>query len=360
MEKNESTDIEKLISIRVIQEDAETIMSLLQSERSPVFLLAVMPYYALFVKACQEFFDNDYIPENVSSQIASIRNYIKSSGDRFSKIKSRIEEVDFEQNEQFKNQLKYAFLKNWNVHWNMGTYWTDDRHIIGNTQMIADYLGINNSFDRTENDRQYDLALKISSFVSSIQSGFSKVLTPPKIFRPKKGVTINWFYDLNTNTELLLFNNNYPKEINIFLLDLLCSMNFVKYILRPLLVRNNWLLRIEYITTYYTFRGLQRIRNQRFSVGKDLINIDLLADIIDLKPEVFNSRFRNCMMHYGLENREVIKDEYLELPFYGIVESCFPDTDYNSYLHKLNELSNRLIEYLESVFNSSDIKLQRL
>lgn len=41
--------LEKMISIRLIQADAEAISTLMQNEKDPIFCMAVMPYYALFI-----------------------------------------------------------------------------------------------------------------------------------------------------------------------------------------------------------------------------------------------------------------------------------------------------------------------
>ena len=51
---SELAEVERLISILVMQEDAETIYSLIQTERNPIFSMEIIPYYALFVQSCQE------------------------------------------------------------------------------------------------------------------------------------------------------------------------------------------------------------------------------------------------------------------------------------------------------------------
>ena len=49
------TEYERLISIRIMQEDAENIYSLLKTEQDSVFGMEIIPYYALFVQSCQEY-----------------------------------------------------------------------------------------------------------------------------------------------------------------------------------------------------------------------------------------------------------------------------------------------------------------
>lgn len=40
------SELERLISIRIIQEDAETIFALLSSEQDSIFAMEIIPYYA--------------------------------------------------------------------------------------------------------------------------------------------------------------------------------------------------------------------------------------------------------------------------------------------------------------------------
>ena len=42
-------NLEKMITVRIMQEDAETIFSLMKTERDPIFAMEIIPYYALFI-----------------------------------------------------------------------------------------------------------------------------------------------------------------------------------------------------------------------------------------------------------------------------------------------------------------------
>lgn len=42
-------NLEKMITVRIMQEDAETIFSLMKTERDPIFVMEIIPYYALFI-----------------------------------------------------------------------------------------------------------------------------------------------------------------------------------------------------------------------------------------------------------------------------------------------------------------------
>ena len=265
------------------------------------------------------------------------------------------------QDEQYRAQLRFDFMKSWNIHLNLGTYWTEDNHVVGNTQMLADFLEIDDIFNQKTGELQYELGSQMGAFVASIRDGFSQVIDPPEVKRLRIGVSIDYFYDLNTNKNDELFVDNSSKVLNLFFLNLVCNMNFVKHILRPLFDDSNmWLFRVEYIVTYYTYRAIQRLKNYCDN------NIDLCIDFggftetFGLAKVLFQSKFRNCMMHYGLENQEVISIENIQKPFYGIVETCYNGMDYYSFLDTLRRLSDKMIDFLEKRFNIEKITLQRL
>lgn len=355
------SELERLISIRIIQEDAETIFALLSSEQNSIFAMEIIPYYALFVQSCQEYMGENFLPKEIALSIKDIRNHIKAYSESFGKSKRQVASIDQEQDTNFKSQLRFSFLKSWNIHLNLGTYWTEDHHIVGNTQQLAAFIDAKDLSNPEVGKKQYDLGYHIGTFVSSVRSGLSASLGQSAVARTANAITIKNYYDINTNKHNILFIDNTSKERNLFYLHLLCNMNFVKHILRPLFSDGNtWVFRVEYIVAYYTFRALLRLKNYCEN------NDDIVADINEIKElemaesDMFQSKFRNCMMHYGLENQNVLSFEYIERPFFGIIENCFNGTDYQTCLKSLHSLSDRIINFLEKHFNCSDIKLKTL
>ena len=71
------SEIESLISIRIMQEDTEAIYSLLKTERDSIFSMEVIPYYVLFVHSCQEYMGENFLPESMEKDFKDIRNHIK-------------------------------------------------------------------------------------------------------------------------------------------------------------------------------------------------------------------------------------------------------------------------------------------
>ena len=355
------SELERLISIRIMQEDAEAIFSLLSTERDSIFAMEIIPYYALFVQSCQEYMGENFLPEEIALSIKDIRNHIKSYSESFGKSKRKVASIDQEQDTSFKSQLRFDFLKSWNIHLNLGTYWTEDHHIIGNTQQLAAFIDVKNLSGPEVGKKQYELGYQIGSFVSSVRSGFSTSLEQPVVDRPTTAITIKNYYDINTNKHNAIFVNHVSKELNLFYLHLLCNMNFVKHILRPLFPDGNtWAFRVEYIVTYYTFRALQRLKNYCENNDDVVIDSKGIGEIEGAGNELFQSKFRNCMMHYNLENQGVLSLEHIEQPFFGIIENCFEGKDYQTYLALIHNLSERIISYLEKHFNCTGIELKEL
>ena len=56
-------NLEKMIAIRIMQEDAETIFSLMNTERDSIFAMEIVPYYALFIQSFQEYMGETFVEE---------------------------------------------------------------------------------------------------------------------------------------------------------------------------------------------------------------------------------------------------------------------------------------------------------
>ena len=74
---------------------------------------------------------------------------------------------------------------------------------------------------------------------------------------------MDWLYkDYNTDKKFNRFPHIHDgKEVTLFLLHLLSTINFVKYEL-PLYIdnKNSWFLRIQYVAAYYVNESLNRLR----------------------------------------------------------------------------------------------------
>lgn len=351
--------VERLLTIRLIQEDAEAIYSLLKSERDPIISLCVIPYYALFVQSCEEYMKTNDFEDSTAKRIKDIRNNIKAYADRVGKMTRRIAAVDQKQDASFRDHLRFGFMKQWNIHYNLGTYWGQDKKIVGNTQMLNDVLGIDDMFAPGIEESQMNLAEQIASYISSIRSGLAENFSLPEVHRKNCAVQIPFYCDFNTNRKNRMIKKELPKEINLLFLHLLCSLNFVRYILSDMFYpENTWVFRIQYITTYYAFYALGKLNSRGSSDSDSGIDIFPLDSLLDEGKELFRSDFRNCMMHYDLQGHGVLTAENLNNPLFGLVESCFPDHSYKSYSMQLEIYRNKLCAYLEQYFDFSGVALK--
>lgn len=358
--KKELMEYERLIGILIMQEDTESIYSLLQTERNPIFAMEIIPYYALFVQSCQEYIGKDLLPKSIAKDLKDIRNHIKAYSDSFGKSQKRVAAVDDAQDRDFKEQLRFRFLKKFNIHLNLGTYWIEDKQIIGNTQQLADFLSVESVFDPKIKDKIRQI-YHIGSFVASFRNELANYSSVPIIKRERKSISINSYCDINTNKRNNLLPKCQNREINLFYLHLLCNMNFVKYILRSLFLDGNiWVFRVEYIVSYYTLCALERLKNHTENNKDITIESKEIYDILKLGKVLFKTKVRNCMMHYNLENAGVISFENIDKPFYGIIESCFDGKSYQEYLIELHGLSNMIIDFLNNQFDFSNVKLESL
>lgn len=356
----DNSALEKIIEIKLIQEDAETILSIMKVVHDPIFAITIMPYYALFVHECQMYLGETYIKEEFVKQIKDIRNYIKIFDKGLEKSKKRMHFVDSQQDCIFRSSLRLGFTKNWNIHYNLGTYWTENKHVIGNTQMMADFLNVEDMSD-TEviNHRMYNLAKQIGSFAASVKYGLEQINVPPEIAIKNIKTDIGYYCDLNTNRDCNFFVIK-NKELNLYLLNLLCNLNFIKHVLRPMFENSNsWMFRIEYIVTYYTYRALVRLKNYGDNNNNGQIKKEPLQEAIHIENDIFCSKFRNCMMHYGIQNQEIYLAESADKPLFGMIDTCF-DMDFDSYCKEMRGLANRMTEYLEDCFDFNKVKLKKL
>lgn len=100
---------------------------------------------------------------------------------------------------------------------NLGTYWTDDKKVIGNTQQLADFLAVESMFDPKLKEKNYQMGYQIGSFVSSIRDGFANSFNyHPIIERKYTSVAVNYYCDINTNKKTICSQKNYQKKLIYF------------------------------------------------------------------------------------------------------------------------------------------------
>lgn len=352
-----------IATVLLIKNDCESLKKLISEYCDPIFAIQMIPYMALFCRSYQEYTKIELINSEVDSEIYDLRNCLKIYGERYGKNKKRFITVDEEQNEEYKSQLRFEFLKKMNVHYNLGMYFTKDKKIIGNTQLIESMLKLYGLPKHEKQQKCYSLGKYLASVVGSISKDLSDIIMVPQIVT--EGQLPKFFYkDINTNKSKF-FNNKLEKHENLFFLHILSGLNFVKYVLCPLLAKENvWLFRIKYISIYHAYRGVVKMDSHAKNSGLKEINLWKGVDsIIEEGKKMFSSKLRNCMMHYDLniDNEFSISESNFSWnkPFFGLIEECFGEmTTYEVYLKRVEKLGEKIEDFITKQFDFEQIDLK--
>lgn len=260
----------------------------------------------------------------------------------------------------------YPQLGYWNLHTNLGIYYDNDKHIVGNTHyayyIFQDEKSISkpqaqmNNLELEGRELQsfgYDMGV----IIGNISSGLSETSDFMESDVIPKGRDF-LYQDFNTNRCITSGNEKY-KSVRLFLLHILSSIGFILYCLKKKIIRDTGLLlRLEYITYHYALKridGILKYCNTNNSEISDCNLIRMLQSIdCSNTNNLRNTNFRNCMMHFELKDKDgnaLISEEKLNLavPFCGLVETQFnlPYNEYQTLIEKeLVYLYDAINEYL--------------
>lgn len=354
----------KICTVLLIQNDCETLKKIILNVHDSIFCMEMIPYLALFCRSFQEYSNIDLINKDVDSEIYDIRNSIKIYGERYGKSKRQFLESDKKQDDEFRDKLRFGFTKNLNIHFNLGIYFNENKRIIGNTQLIANTLNMNGLSKRERQEKSFNLGSHLASIIGSVSNGLADSLPVPNIIL-QDNIPTFYYDDFNTNKNDF-FSPNFSKDINLFMLHILSSINFVKYVLKPLLIEENlWIFRINYIVIYHAYLGIKKLKTHIENNCKNMIEVvSRLNSIIRYGETLFISKFRNCMMHYDLKNDGVFAiteanfDEKKLL--YGLIEECFKGEIYKSYFDKITHMGEQIESFITQQFNFATVCLKEL
>ncbi len=136
-EYNAEMTINEYLSLLQIKYDCETVYSLAKSlQQDGVTGFGIIPYFTLTAATILEMLSSNEIKLEIpySARIKDIRMKLKIFEDGYSKSKRMLLAIDYLQNEIFKNQLTFSFMKSRNIHYNLGIYTNKNKIVIGNTQ----------------------------------------------------------------------------------------------------------------------------------------------------------------------------------------------------------------------------------
>lgn len=344
----------KKCSEQMICNDGRIISSLvLNAPYKEIVSMLLLPYVALYCRESQEYYKLRVLDEKIDKQIIDLRNSIKLICGKYNKIENTVIESDLQQDYVFKNKLIFDSAKLLNAYYNLGVYFDENGHIIGNTQLINIYLNVADVDSEEKNTKLIKLGENIGKSMNRINmmTGKKHKISVSQFEKISIG-----YIDYNTNVGKNLFKNKECKGINLIILHMLGMLGTNKYLLQRICPDNNiWVLRNEYIVAHNIWSGLRVIKGH-FQEDKSIdIDIKTIEKLVEDGRKFFPSSFRNTMMHYDLiyKDKPCIREDnyYPDKLLYGLVETCFEGKNATDYFGELRKYMIRIEEYLKSWFS---------
>ncbi|GMC02567.1 hypothetical protein K5E_11350 [Enterococcus thailandicus] len=369
------------LSLLQIRYDCETVYSLIKGLPSDgVTALGVLPYYSLTLASTLElikFDETEDLSKEDLLKIKDIRLKLKVFEDSFGKSRKMILNIDYLQDQFFKNKLRFKFMRNWNINYNLGLYTDKNNKIVGNTQysyylfqnskflkrrieeVTKAYSQSPDTFDLNEqtNKEAFTYGYNCGMLINSFCSEFLMIGSPVVV--SVKQHPIQYFYaDFNTNRKSQLFPNGEDgKAVILFLIHILSTINFLLYVLNSYEDEDyGWFGKVNYIAYYYALQKLHSLYRY-FKQNKLLTpGISKYFDMLKLDDDKYlNSSFRSYVMHSKFIDKNgnfLISSQYFdkEKVLFGLVESCFSGMTYSDFklniVSELTKISDILSQWL--------------
>lgn len=343
------------MSLNLILNDANTIKNLYENiyieDFASIFLMGIIPYTSIWIDSTSEFFKQmnieSYIDEEDKELVKEIRSKIKMYNEKIKKNVKKLNSIYEFHNNIFKSTIKYKFIRVLNLYDDFGTYLLDNKYI-GNTYLYHWYYGCS----RKKEIDNIDIIKEKSYRIGKILDRTLQVLNE-FIDKDSKKSLLNYkleisYKDYNLSKQSSkIFNNIYDNDLTLILFNILCSINFILYLLNNILPKDNLLyFRIKYNCYYYSLYSLDKIIEYNKINKYDNYTLESKINKHKIENKIIRNKFRNCMSHYKITNDNLERDEILlDVPFYGLIEKYFGQ-DFNSLnkeiYEKLTDLSNIL------------------
>lgn len=329
--------------------------SILNLYQDPIIIMSLVPYLSLICDSFYSYTDAKKKYKDVFSEITEIRNSIKFESQKYRKLKKRVIEVDNISHEKFAGKLK---LKGCPVfpYNNFAIYTNGDKKIISTTNLV--WFAEGNYTSKSDKEYFYSLGKDMGAFLTIM----FQAITPdesPLFPLPKSDVA---FYGAQFNTfTSKQFKNNYDRDINITLLNLLGLINFPRYVLKEIIGDNNFFyFKCRFISSYYAFTTLENMYNYSiFNRALTNENMQYLKELLRKYNIKIFSKLRSCLMHYDLSIEENIDYDLLNIKFndFGLIKSLGYSTNYSNLISLLNEFCDRIEIFSKSIIDVSTSKL---
>ena len=253
-----------MLAMKLIQNDASSIADLVSTLNLPVIAMVSLPYLSLFCCSLDEYYAFGGKPISIknSSQIdiKDLRLGLKQFDDKYSRCLKRITRADQIQDDYFKNELKLRFLKSCKAYYNIGLFFDEEGHIISNSQNVFNLFEDKHFSVALNQQNIIELGKSMGTVINSVKIGLDNTmgLYCPKVLN--QTFIIN-YSDLHSDSLTRSFRNiKNGKALYLWLLHILCNINFVKYVICNITDEQNpWQFRLKYIVLYYTHRNIKTI-----------------------------------------------------------------------------------------------------
>lgn len=362
-----------------IKYDCKTVISLSESLKSnAISAINITPFLSLFCFESISYFKKYdlklTLPKNEVFSIEDIRLKTKLFEQKYGKAKKMILNCDYLQDYIFRNKLRFKWMKNMNIHYNLGIYVNQSEEVVGNTQygyyIFQDARLLKKSIEKVENmvnknevnfspvpKEFFDYGVYCGQIIGEIQNYFLKLGDDTVVKSSNKELPI-YFQDFNTNKHFkTVILSKEDKALQLYLLHILSFVNSsIKLLNNFEKTDYGWWLRLYYITFHYAVTSLIDIKTHlqhQHQLTNEIEGFYAELDVEDSR--LLNSQFRSCMMHYDLYDKEgnfLILPTYENenVPMFGLVESCFDGLTYSelktNVLFELEKISEILSEWL--------------
>lgn len=125
MEQDNYENLLNICSKDLISNEGEIISRLCLDVRNSAISLSIIPFCALYCKSAKEFFNIKSTNNDIEDDVRDLRNGLKIFAGKYSKGLKMTAKSDNQQDEEFKNRLRFRILEKLNLHLNLGVYFTE-------------------------------------------------------------------------------------------------------------------------------------------------------------------------------------------------------------------------------------------
>lgn len=321
----------EVLTNMVIKHECDTYVELMKTyARNSVITLGLLPYIALLSVETLKFYESVGIKVEVKNESGyetkDVRLAIKQFNERFGKARKKVIKIEKQEDDNYKNQLRFEFLKKLGVHYDLSIIY-DGNAAVSNTQYTMSLF----EGQEPKKDNVILFGEALGQMLGAIENMFSKIGKQQTNVKLSK---IKWYKkDLNTNrTKMFALEKDDDEAIQLLLLHTLTSVNFAYIEVEKILGENTLKTRIQFLAMYYAKEMMARIAEKIISND---IKKQFLKCINSLKP-LFDVTFRNCLMHYSFEDegKFLIEQEFfdIEKEFFGLIESRYDGMSYETFM----------------------------